>query len=131
VSAFPPQGRDRRLAARGFGRRGEIWAMAALLLRGYRILARNLRLPVGEIDLIAMRGRTIVFVEVKARRDLDVARTAITPKQRQRVARAAGWWLARNAWSQGYDLRGDAIFVGAMRWPVHLVDAFPLDLHGG
>jgi putative endonuclease len=105
--------------------------MLALLLRGYRIVARNLRTPVGEIDLIAARGRTIIFVEVKARRDLDAARTAISVTQRRRVARAAGWWLARNGWSRGYDLRGDAIFVGGTRWPVHLVDAFPLDLHGG
>lgn len=105
--------------------------MLALLLRGYRILGRNLRTPVGEIDLIAARGRTIVFVEVKARRELDAARTAITATQRRRIARAAGWWLARNSWSQGYDLRGDAIFVGALSWPVHLVDAFPLDLHAG
>jgi putative endonuclease len=127
--ARPSQGRDRKLAARGFGRRGEYLAMLALLLRGYRILARNLRTPVGEIDLVAARGRTIVFVEVKSRRELDAARTAITPQQRGRIARAAGWWLARHGWAQGRDLRGDAIFIGAGGWPSHVENAFELDLH--
>ena len=130
MSTGPSRGRDRKLAARSFGRRGEYLAMLALLLRGYRILARNLRTPRGEIDLIAARGRTIAFVEVKSRRDLDTARTAISPMQQARIARAAGWWLAHHPGLQNHDLRGDAIFVGAGRWPAHLENAFELDLQG-
>ena len=128
MSPSGSQGRDRRQKARVFGRRAEWMAMLALLLRGYRILARNVLAPGGEIDIVALRGRAIAFVEVKARADLDAARTAITPIKRRRLTHAIGWWLSRNRWAVGYDLRGDAIFVGAGKWPVHLVDAYEINL---
>ena len=56
----------RRRAERG-GRRAEALAALWLRLKGWTILARRVRTPVGEVDLIARRGRTIAFVEVKAR----------------------------------------------------------------
>jgi putative endonuclease len=56
----------RQSAERG-GRRAESLAAWWLRLKGWRILARRVRTPVGEIDLVARRGRTIAFVEVKAR----------------------------------------------------------------
>ena len=56
-----------RKFAEGSGRRGETLASLFLSLKGYRILARRVKTPVGEIDLIARRGRVTVFVEVKAR----------------------------------------------------------------
>ena len=56
------------------GRRAEAWAVLWLRLKGYRILARNFRVPVGEIDVIAGRGRVLALVEVKARADWATAR---------------------------------------------------------
>lgn len=70
--------------------------MAAWMLRfkGYRILARRHRTPVGEIDLIARRGKTIVFVEVKARGDIEAALAAVRTRQEHRMIRAGEVYLA-------------------------------------
>ena len=119
--------RDRH-GARSFGIRAEWVALGLLLVCGYRVLARNFRAPGGEIDLIAQRGRTIAFVEVKARPVMDQALTAITEQKRRRIARAARAWLARNRWASAYTLRGDAVFVAPRRLPRHLPAAFELDL---
>lgn len=119
--------RERRQRARSFGRAGEWAALAWLLLRRYRILQRNFLAPGGEIDLVICRGDTVAFVEVKARPQVEMARTAITEQKRRRIERAARAWLSRNRWANGYNLRGDAVFVSRGRWPEHLEGAFELD----
>ncbi len=129
MSNAPSPGRDRR-AARGFGTRAEWAALALLTLKGYRVLARNFNAPGGEIDLIAQRGETIAFIEVKARPDLGQAAIAITEQKRRRIGRAAAVWLRQNRWAVAYTLRGDAVFAAPRRWPRHLLDAFALDLGG-
>ena len=60
------------------GRLSEWLAAAALLARGYRILGRRVRTPYGEIDLIAVRGRRLAFVEVKRRATRGEAEAAVT-----------------------------------------------------
>jgi putative endonuclease len=117
-----------RLAARAFGARGEAIAAEWLESQGYRILARQFRIPGGEIDIVAARGETVAFVEVKARPKLDAALATIREGQRRRLARAVATWLARNPWAaNGYVLRGDAVFVDASRRPLHIEDAFGLE----
>ena len=118
---------DRR-GARSFGLRAEWVELAFLTLRGYRVLARNVHAPGGEIDLIVQRGETIAFVEVKARPTLEQALSAITERKRRRIAHAARAWLVRNSWAAGHVLRGDAVFVAPWRLPHHLPAAFELDL---
>ena len=76
---------------------------------------------------MARRGRTLVFVEVKARADLDIAALAITGVKRQRFARAARHYLARHPWAAGLTVRCDAVFLAPWRWPRHVPDAFPLE----
>ena len=98
MSDAPPPGRDRQ-AARTFGIRAEWAALALLTLTGYRVLARNFVAPGGEIDLIAQRGQTIAFIEVKARPQMDQALIAITEQKRRRIARAAQVWLRQNRWA--------------------------------
>lgn len=118
--------RDRRGAERG-GRRAE--ALAALLLqaKGYRILARRLRTPVGEIDLVARRGDVLVAVEVKARGRPDDAAQAIAPRQWGRLARALDWARAgRPDWA-GLALRFDAVLLAPWRVPRHVADAWRPD----
>lgn len=100
--------------------------MAVLLLSGYRILARRYIAPGGEIDLVARRGATVAFVEVKARPTLEQAMTSITATKQQRISIAAAHWLARHPWASTYNLRGDAVFVGGIRWPKHQIAAFEL-----
>ncbi len=105
-------------------------AIAALLMRlkGYRVLTRRFAVSGGEIDLVAQRGQTIAFVEVKARDDLDAAASAILEAKLRRLSRAARVWLARNPWAAGATLRGDAVFVAPGRLPRHVVAAYRLDL---
>ena len=79
------------------GREGEARAADFLKAEGYELLARNLRYRVGEIDLVAWRQGTLVFVEVKARSRSrwDVA-FSVDRRKRAHLVRAANWALARN-----------------------------------
>jgi putative endonuclease len=120
--------KSRRRAARGFGLRAETAALALLVCKGYRILARRYLAPGGEIDLIAARGATIAFVEVKGRPVLELARIAITEEKRRRISRAAAHWIARHRGAAGWNFRGDAIFVAPWGWPRHVAGAFELDI---
>ena len=78
-----------------FGIDSENLAEVFLKHTGYRIVARNYRNTIGEIDIIAREGRTLVFVEVKARRNprFGSAKTAITREKKMRLTRTALWYL--------------------------------------
>lgn len=117
-----------RRAARNRGRRAETIAALWLRLKCYAILARGYATREGEIDIIAQRGRTIVFVEVKARATREAALAAITPEKTRRMARAARRWLAHHPAARRCALRGDALLLTPGRRPRHLEDAFTLDL---
>ncbi|MBC8338692.1 MAG: YraN family protein [Rhodospirillales bacterium] len=111
-----------------FGLFAETLAAWHLRFRGYRILARRFRGPVGEIDIVARRGRLLVFVEVKARRDALTAAESITPRQRNRIIRAAQAFVQARPALAALDQRFDAILIGSGWWPVHLVDAWRPEL---
>jgi putative endonuclease len=84
-------------STRPVGQLGEALAAGYLARRGFEILARNLRSRLGEIDLIAREGRTLVFVEVKARRGRsgDPPQAAVDGRKQARLARLAAAYLAR------------------------------------
>jgi putative endonuclease len=115
---------ERRQGAERLGRRAESIAAWYLRLKGYRIVARRFRTHSGEVDIVAKRGRVLVFVEVKARRDSDVGLDAVTGTGRARIARAAGTWLSRYPGAARLDLRFDVIVVAPRRWPLHLRNVF-------
>lgn len=98
----------------------ERFAALALMLRAYRILAIREKTPAGEIDLIAVRGRRLAFVEVKQRATQEAAEAAITGTQRARVRRAANLWLARHPRYQTHEMGFDVMFVIGRRWPHHI-----------
>jgi putative endonuclease len=112
----------RQRAERG-GRRAEMLAALWLQIRGWRILGRRLRTPVGEVDLVARRGRTVAFVEVKARRSVEQAGHALDHFRLRRVAAAAEALAPRFA-REGDDIRIDAIFIVPRRLPHHLVNVW-------
>lgn len=112
-----------RLAHR-FGLRAESWAAWLLLLKGYRILARRFKTHAGEIDLIARRGQTLVFVEVKARAGRDSALEALSAAQRERLHRAAGLYLATHPQFADFTIRFDLVLAAPGRWPEHMADAW-------
>jgi putative endonuclease len=109
------------------GRRGEALAGLWLRLKGYRILARNWRHPLGEIDIVARRGGILVVIEVKWRDRLDLAAAAVGARQRHRIARAAAVFLARQPDAARLSLRFDALLLAPGRWPRHIADAWRPD----
>ena len=107
-----------------FGLLAEQLAAWGLRLRGYRILARRFRTPVGEIDLVARRGRALAFVEVKARNDLSTALQSVTPKMKQRIIRAANYFITQNPGVADCDIRFDLIAVAPPFYWRHLDNAW-------
>ena len=77
---------SRRQRAFKHGRRAEAYARWLLRANGDRVVARNFRHPLGEVDLIVMRGRLVIFVEVKSRADLDAGPYAVSPAQWRRIS---------------------------------------------
>ena len=80
-----------------FGREGESAALAFLKKKGYRILEKNFRARVGEIDIIAEQVGVIVFIEVKARTSHEFGHPfmAITPAKQRKIIQTAKSFLAR------------------------------------
>jgi putative endonuclease len=111
----------------GAERRGHVAEMAAAFLltcKEYRILERRYRTPVGEVDLIARRGKRLAFVEVKLRQSADAAAHAITPRQQRRIARAAEHWLAHRTPQGDWDAAFDVVLVAPWSRSRHLESAF-------
>jgi putative endonuclease len=109
------------------GLAGETAAALVLTAKGYRILERRFRTRRGEIDLIARRGRLIVFVEVKARPTINQALEAVTERQRRRLVAAATAWMAVAPAIEGCDFRFDVVAIAANALPHHLEGAFTAD----
>ncbi|MEO6256106.1 MAG: YraN family protein [Sphingomicrobium sp.] len=110
-----------RLAAEQRGRGAETLAAWWLRLHGWRILARRARVPGGEVDLVARRGRILAFVEVKARSTASAADYSLDAYRLRRVAVAAER-LAPRFLRDGDDMRIDAIFIVPGRLPRHLTN---------
>lgn len=106
------------------GHRSEWLAALALMVKGYRILARRHRTKLGEIDLIARRGNLVLIVEVKARKTLMEALEAIGRESEWRIEGAADLWLARQRDHAKISMRFDMVAVLPWRWPIHVPNVF-------
>jgi putative endonuclease len=112
-----------RQAAEQSGRRAEDWAARYLRLLGWRILARRLKTPRGEIDLIARRGKTVAFVEVKWRKGQKDLDAAIDGYRLRRVADAVN--AVAHRYAQGADImRIDVLLLAPWRLPRHITHAW-------
>jgi putative endonuclease len=105
------------------GRGAETLACWYLRLRGWRILARRARVAGGEVDIVARRGRTLAFIEVKARSSEDAAGLALDEWRLRRVAAAAERLMPRYM-RDGDEVRIDALFIVPRRWPKHLANVW-------
>ena len=105
------------------GRGAETLACWWLRLKGWRIVARRARVPGGEVDIVARRGRTLAFVEVKARNSQFAAGHSLDQYRLRRVAVAAERLTLR--YGKGCDtIRIDAMYIVPGRWPRHLPDVW-------
>ncbi len=112
------------------GRWGEEEAARFLARCGMKIVARNVRTPVGEIDLVARKGRTLAFIEVKTRRGLGFGtpQEAVGRTKQRQILRAAQWYMADGK-ARGLQPRFDVVAVHAVAGRAeieHIEDAFGL-----
>ncbi|NWH09168.1 MAG: YraN family protein [Alphaproteobacteria bacterium] len=111
------------------GQWAEWRAMLALRLKFYALVAARWRCPAGEIDLIVRPPfwgvkSPIVFVEVKARADMETAGEALTARQRSRIARAAAAFIAARPALHASPVRFDVVLLVPGSWPLHIRDAW-------
>ena len=119
-----PPARRKKTAKTAAAKAGRVAEMVAALYsraKGYRIIARNLQTPVGEIDIVARRGNLLVFVEVKYRNGV-FGPDVIANRQWQRIARAAAYMVGRRPALQACVWRFDAILLAPWRRPRHARD---------
>ena len=106
------------------GRRAELLAELLLRIKGYRILARRFRSGQGEVDLIAARGRSLAFIEVKFRISRDAAIEAVGGRQRRRIQAASNAFLAHHPRAAEMNCRFDVILVTRSGLPRHILNAW-------
>jgi putative endonuclease len=118
-----------------FGQASEMQAEQFLLAKGYRILDRNVRTPLGELDLVAEDQGVVVFVEVKGRATeaFGGALLAVDHRKQVKLTKLAAQYLARRHWSDK-TCRFDVVLVqgrpsdqGRIE---HLQNAFDISEHG-
>jgi len=107
------------------GKKGEDKAAAALEAAGMQIIAKNFRSKTGEIDIIALDGEVIVFVEVKAWSafGMEDLRFGINARKQQKIIKTAKFFLSENRKYSNMSIRFDVIFVSNITIN-HLVSAF-------
>jgi putative endonuclease len=118
--------REARVRAYRAGLLAESCTALLLRLKGYTIVARRYKTPVGEIDLVALKGRRLAFIEVKRRKTREEAAWTLPAKQRRRIVRAAQYWLAGHPDFAGHDIAFDVVLSAPWAWPRYIANAFPV-----
>lgn len=108
------------------GLRAERIATLVLRAKGYRILAQRYKTPIGEIDIVARRGKSLVFVEVKYRDTVEEALACLTPSMKGRIVRAARHFLAAYPAYNDDAMRFDLMAVAGIFSFRHLDNAWPV-----
>ena len=116
-----------RQRAQRRGRLAEWMCLWHLRLHGWHIVARGWRCPSGEIDIMARRGKVLAVIEVKSRGELVAAASALAPRQRRRIVRAAEAFLTQRSDLAGLDLRFDVMLVAPLHLPRHWRGAWRAD----
>ncbi len=123
-----------RTAAYKYGIRAESLAGLYLRAKGYKIVASRYRNHLGEIDILASKRKTLIAIEVKARKNLTDCNETVPPVKQAKIARALEGFLAGHqsmggksaglGRAQPDNIRFDVIWMSPHRWPVHIKDAF-------
>ena len=93
------------------GIEAEAKAARYLKKQGYAILELRYKTKFGEVDLIACKKRQLIFVEVKAHKDVEASLYAVTPKSRRRIEQSALWFLSENPDYNDFDMRFDVMVL--------------------
>jgi putative endonuclease len=101
----------------------EFLAILFLTFKGYRILKHRLKTPWGEIDLLAVRGNTLVCVEVKKRSSVIRALESVSSRQRGRLARSVLWYMQKHR-CLSMPVRFDVVCWQPWGWPHHVPNAW-------
>ncbi len=115
---------NKRQIAEKKGRNAETLAVWWFRLHGYRIISRRAKTPKGEIDIIAQRGKTLVFIEVKARADYDRGIQSVSRHQIRRIIAAANYWRSTRENQQNLVCRFDIVLVKPYLLIKHIKNAF-------
>ncbi|MCC6597260.1 MAG: YraN family protein [Alphaproteobacteria bacterium] len=107
-----------------YGLWAETVAALWLCLKGYKILRRRYKTPVGEIDIIARRKNHLAIVEVKARAAVGDALEAVRPQGRRRIEKAARYFLAAHPLYVDFSLSFDVVAVSGAISVLHLDNAW-------
>lgn len=115
------------------GAKGEDTAVEFLLKRGLKILERNFRCPLGEVDIIAREGEKIVFVEVKTRRSsrFGEPKESVDEKKQRRLSLLALYFLKEKGWEASparFDVIGIKVNAGGKPEIDWVRDAFDFHL---
>lgn len=111
-----------------FGYFSEWIAVIYLIFKGYRIVGRNFKNPLGEIDIIAKKGDTLIAIEVKSRHDKNSQiGDVVTERQRKRIINGMRWFLSSNPKFTNFAVRFDVVLVKPFSFPDHLVNAYYID----
>jgi putative endonuclease len=116
--------RERRVKAYRRGVLAENLTALLLRLKGYAIVARRYKTPVGEIDLVALRGKRLAFIEVKRRKSIDDAVWTVPARQRRRIIRAAQYWLSGHPEHAGHEIGFDVVLTAPWALPLYIENAF-------
>lgn len=96
----------------------EIVSALFLKIKGYKIMGRRLKTPVGEIDILCQKNKTLVVVEVKYRPTFETAAYCVTRRQMERLAKTVQW--IDGAKYCGMKIRFDVLFIVPYKIPRHL-----------
>jgi len=118
--------REARAKAYRSGLFAETIVALLLRLKGHRIVAQRYKTPVGEIDLVALKGKRLAFIEVKRRKTAEDAAWTLPTRQRRRIVRAAQYWLAGHPDFAGHDIAFDVVLAAPWTWPRYIANAFPV-----
>lgn len=110
--------------AHGTGHLAEYIALVHLMLKGYRILGFRLKMPQGEIDILAQKGTRLAMVEVKQRRSQEEAFETVSSFQQERLWQAGLALQEKKPRLRKLDLNIDLYIVAPRRWPQHRINAF-------
>ena len=102
----------------------EYIALVHLMLKGYRILGFRLKMPQGEIDILAQKGTRLAMVEVKQRRSHEEAIETVSSFQQERLWQAGLALQEKKPRLRKLDLVIDLYTIAPGQWPRHQINAF-------